>query len=166
MPRVVHFSIDSSATVAQIHGAFAKEDYWVARMAAFGGIGRLDSLSVGPDDALNVVLVHDVRDGALPSIVAKVYPARWQVVQKETWLPVGADSLRDEVDFATHGAPGSGHGTSLLAPAGDGSRLDCDAKVEFRVPLLGGTIEGLVGRYLPQQFSEIQRFTSTWIAQR
>jgi hypothetical protein len=135
-------------------------------MANFGDIGRLVSLDVDPDDGLEVTVVHDVRDGALPSIVARIYPARWQVVQKETWIPIGADSLRGEVSFVTRGAPGSGHGTALLVPVPDGSRLDCAATVEFKVPLIGGKIEGLVGHYLPQQFSEIQRFTAKWIAER
>ncbi len=45
MPRSVDFSVESSASVEQIHWAFTEEDYWVARMAAAGGFGKLESLT-------------------------------------------------------------------------------------------------------------------------
>lgn len=163
MPRTVVFSIESPANVTAIHEAFSSEDYWWARLEAFGGVGRLDSLDLDPDGRVEVVVIHDVRQGGLPKIVAKIYPARWQVVQREAWVPVGPDSLHGEVSFTTHGAPGSGRGTAVLAPTKDGCRLDCTATVEFKVPLIGGKVEGLIGHHLPDQFSHVQRFTSTWI---
>src|SRR5438876_10278309 len=49
VPRSVDFSLESSASVEQIHSAFSDEDYWLARLAAFGGIGKLDSLIIGTD---------------------------------------------------------------------------------------------------------------------
>jgi len=38
MPRSVDFSVESSASVEQIRSAFSAEDYWLARLAAFGGL--------------------------------------------------------------------------------------------------------------------------------
>ncbi|OLO99296.1 hypothetical protein BVU76_26500 [Mycolicibacterium porcinum] len=166
MPRSFEFSIDSSATVEQIYEAFSDPDYWSARMVAFGGVGKLESLGIGDDGAVEVLLNHEVSGSALPLIVAKVYPTRWHVVQTETWRQVAPNSLRGEVNFVTHGAPGSGCGTALVTPMWCGSRLDCNAVVEFRVPLVGGKIESLVGQFLRQQFSMIQQFTAKWIARR
>jgi len=48
--------VDSAASVEQIHWAFSQEAYWQARMAAAGGLGRLDSLIVGTDGSVSVAL--------------------------------------------------------------------------------------------------------------
>ena len=86
-------------------------------------------------------------------------------MQNETWSPIGGGQVRGEVSIAARGAPGSGLGTALLAPAQNGSRLKCTATVEFKVPLVGGKIESLIGRQLVEQFSVIQRFTAKWITE-
>ena len=165
MPRSFDFSVESPVSVEQIHSAFSEEDYWLARLAAFGGIGRLDSLIVGTDGSVSVAIIGDVRHDGLPGLVAKLYPREWQVVQNETWSPIDGGRVRGEVSFATRGAPGSGLGTVLLTPAQNGSRLKCTATVEFKVPLVGGKIESFIGRQLVQQISEIQRFTAKWITE-
>jgi hypothetical protein len=43
VPRSFDFSIESPVSVEQIHSAFSEKDYWLARLAAVGGIGGLDS---------------------------------------------------------------------------------------------------------------------------
>ncbi len=165
VPRSVDFSVESSATAEQIHSAFSAEDYWLARLATFGGFGRLDSLIIDTDGSATVVIIHELRHDGLPGLVAKFFPRDWQVVQTETWSPIGDGLERGEVGIAAHGAPGSGLGTALLAPAQNGSRLDCTATVEFKIPLVGGKIESVMGRSLAQQFSVIQRFTAKWITE-
>jgi hypothetical protein len=52
MPRSFDFSIESPSSVEQIHAAFSEKDYWLARLAAFGGIGRLDSLVKDTDGSV------------------------------------------------------------------------------------------------------------------
>ena len=165
MPRSFDFSVESPVSVERIHSAFSEEDYWLARLAAFGGIGRLDSLIVDTDGSVTVAIIGDVRHEGLPGLVAKLYPREWQVVQNETWSPIDGGRVRGEVSIATRGAPGSGLGLVLLAPAQNGSRLKCTATVEFKVPLVGGKIESFIGRQLVQQISEIQRFTAKWITE-
>ena len=46
MPRTLDMSFESPATVEQVHSAFGTQDYWLARLAAFGGAKTLDSLLV------------------------------------------------------------------------------------------------------------------------
>ena len=41
--------------------AFSEEAYWLARLAAFGGVGRLDSLITDTDGSVHVVIVWDLR---------------------------------------------------------------------------------------------------------
>jgi hypothetical protein len=165
VPRSFAFSVESPASVDDIQSAFSEEDYWLARLASFGGFGRLDSLTVGADGSAAVVIIQELRHDGLPSLVAKFFPRDWRVVQQETWKPLGGGRVRGEVSIDTHGVPGSGLGTALLAPAQNGSLLQCNATVEFKVPLVGGQIENVMGRLLVQQLSVIQRFTAEWITQ-
>jgi len=150
--------------VEQIRWAFAERDYWLARLEEFGG-GRLDSLVVDPDGTVTVVVVYELGSDGLPGLVAKFHPLDWQVVQTERWSPVDGGLVRGEVRQEARGAPGSGLGMVLLTPAKKGSRLKCEATVEFRIPLVGGKIESLMCRQLAEQTSVIQRFTAEWIAQ-
>jgi Protein of unknown function (DUF2505) len=165
MPRSVEFSLDSTASVEQIHWAFSEEAYWQARLAAGGGFGRLESLIVGTDGSVSVAIIHDLHPEGLPGPIAKFYPRNWRVVQDETWTPTEDGLVRGEVGITTYGAPGSGRGTALLSPMPDGSRLTCSATVEFKVPLVGGKIESLIGRVLGPQFSMLERFTAKWVSE-
>ncbi|BBY44256.1 hypothetical protein A5765_10950 [Mycolicibacterium celeriflavum] len=164
MPRSFDFSVESSATVEQIHSAFCAEEYWRSRLAAFGGFGRLESLAVGADGSVDIEVVQDLDRDGLPGLVARFFPKSWRVVQHETWSPADDGVVRGQVSVATSGAPGSGLGKILLSPTPAGSRLKCTATVEFKVPLVGGKIEAVMGRLLVQQISAIQRFTTKWIA--
>lgn len=67
------------------------------------------------------------------------------------------DRLRGEVSIEPHGAPGSAAGTALLVPTRNGSRLKCNATVEFKVPLVGGTIESMLTPMQEHSCSEILR---------
>jgi hypothetical protein len=165
VPRSFDFSVESSASVEQVHWAFSEQDYWLARLSAFGGFGRLDSLIIDTDGSVTVDIIGDLRHESLPALAAKFFPSTWQVLQSETWSPIDGGQVRGEVSIVTRGAPGSGVGKILLAPAPTGSRLKCTATVEFKIPLVGGKIESVVGRGLAHQISIIQRFTAKWIAE-
>jgi hypothetical protein len=166
MPRSFDFSVDSSSTVEQIHLAFADEDYWRARLAKFGGLGSLDSLSVDSDGLVTAVVVTALRHDGLPGPVAKFFPREWRVVQNEKWNPVREGRMSGEVSVISHGAPMSGIGTALISPTRNGSRLKCKATVGVKVPLIGGKVEGIVGRLLVQNISAMQDFTTEWLSEQ
>jgi hypothetical protein len=165
VPRSSDFSIESKLSVEQIHSAFSQEDYWLARQVAFGDVGRLDSFVVDTDGSVHAVIKTDMRDANPPGLVAHLYPRSWQTVHEETWSPAGEGEVRGEINFATHGAPGSGMGTALLTPTQNGSRLKGRATVEFRVPLIGGKVEGVICRQLVEQLSQMLRFTEEWVTE-
>ena len=166
VPRSFEFSIEIPASVEQIHSAFSDEDYWLARQEAGGGVARLDSFVKETDGSVTVVIVGDGRREGVSGLLAKIFPSSWQAVQKESWRPIGGGLVRGDISIAMHGAPGSGHGTAVLAPAQNGSLVKCTATVEFNVPLIGGKIEGMIGRGLVEQLPEMLRFTTEWITQR
>ena len=158
-------SFESPASVEQVHWAFSDEDYWLARIAAFGGGITLDSLIVDSDGTVIVNTTQDLRHGGLPGMLAKVYRGDLNILRNETWRPVGGRRVSGEISVAAVGAPGSGRGAALLAPLGKGSRLTFTATVEFKVPLVGGKIESYIAGQLADGISEIQRFTTRWITE-
>ena len=54
----------------------------------------------------------------------------------------------------------------MLGPADEGSQLSLSGHVEFKVPLVGGKIEGFVAQQFIAGFADINTFTTTWIAER
>lgn len=163
MPRSFDVSFESPANVDQVHSAFGDEDYWLARIDAFGGRKTLDSLVVDSDGTVTVTVTEDLRHGVLPGMLAKLYRGDLNIRSTEKWRPAGGGRVNGEISVAVTGAPGSGHGTAVLAPSENGSWLKLTGIVEFKVPLVGGTIESYVAREFAQGIPEIQRFTTTWI---
>jgi hypothetical protein len=158
-------SSESPASVEQVLSAYGDEDYWLARNAALGGFKALDSLVVDSDGAVTVTIVEDLRHGMLPGILAKLYRGDLNIRSTERWKPAGSQEVNGEISVAVIGAPGSGHAAAVLAPSGNGSRLNLTGTVEFKVPLVGGKIESYIAREFAQGIPEIQRFTTTWITQ-
>lgn len=161
--KTFNFSLDSTVCVEQILAAFGERDYWMDRLSTFNGIDTLESLEVDPDGSVTAVMVKDVQRGREPSPLAKFFPRNWRVVQREAWHPIDADQVSGDVSIASDGVPGSAAGAALLAPIATGSRLKCAARVEFKVPLVGGQIESVMGRILVQNVTAVQHFTADWI---
>ena len=152
------------ASVEQIHAAFGREDYWLARLATVDGSTTLESLIVDDDRTVRVTTTQDVGRDLLPGIVAKYYRRDLKIRHTETWRPIDRQ-LHGEISVAVSGAPGSGSGAALVAPTQNGSQLTFTATVEFKVPLVGGTIESFIAREFAQGIPELQRFTSMWITE-
>jgi Protein of unknown function (DUF2505) len=165
MPRSFDVSFESPATVEQVHSAFGAQDYWLARLAAFGGAKTLDSLVVDPDGTVTVTVTDDLRRGGLPRMLATLYRGDLNIVSTEKWRQAKDSRLSGEISVAVIGAPGSGRGAAVLAPSGDGSRLKLSATVEFNVPLVGGKVESYVAGQFADGFAEIHRFTTNWITE-
>ena len=163
MSRSFDVSFQSPTSVEQIHSAFSEEDYWMARIAAFGGSKTLDSLVVEPDGTLTVSITEDLRRGGLPTMLGKLYRGDLKVRSMEKWSPASDGRVTGEISVAVAGAPGSGRGAAVLTPSLDGSQLTLSATVEFKVPVVGGPIESHVAREFAEGISEIQRFTTRWV---
>ncbi|TXI62876.1 DUF2505 domain-containing protein [Mycolicibacterium mageritense] len=165
MPRSFEVTFDSPASVEQVFGAFGDRAYWLARLEAFGGEKTLDALDVDADGRIRVVVTEDLRHGALPGMLAKVYRGDLNIVTTEVWTPAGDGRVDGEITVAVTGAPGSGSGTAVLERAGTGSRLALNGTVRFKMPLVGGPIESFLAREFAQGIPDIQRFTTTWLSE-
>jgi Protein of unknown function (DUF2505) len=164
MPRSFDVSADSPASVDQVHSAFSGEDYWLARLATLNGSTTLESLIVDDDQTVRVATTQDLGRDLLPGIVAKFYRRDLKVRHTETWRPIDGQ-LRGEISVAVSGAPGSGSGVASVAPTQNGSRLTLAGTVEFKVPLVGGTIESFIAREFTRGIPEIQHFTAAWVTE-
>ena len=162
MPRSFDVSADSPATVEQVHSAFSDEDYWLARLATMNGSTALESLIVDDDQTVRVATTQDLGRDLVPGIVAKFYRRDLKVRHTETWRPIDGQ-LRGEINVAVSGAPGSGSGAALVAPTQDGSRMTFEGTVEFKVPLVGGTIESFIAREFARGIPDIQHFLTKWV---
>ncbi|MEB4210049.1 DUF2505 domain-containing protein [Mycobacterium sp. 94-17] len=158
-------STESPASVEQIHAAFAREDYWRARIAGNADI-TLDSLVVDADDAVTVRVTQHIGRQLLPGLAAKFVKGDLRIVQSETWRPNGDRQLRGQARITASGGLGSGQVETWLAPADDGG---CQARsalrVEVKIPLVGGKFEKAIGSDLAAGIPEILRFTTTWITE-
>ena len=164
MPRSFDVSADSPATVEQVHSALSDEGYWLARLATMNGSTALESLIVDDDQTVRVATTQDLGRDLVPGIVAKFYRRDLKVRHTETWRPIDGQ-LRGEINVAVSGAPGSGSGAALVAPTQDGSRMTFEGTVEFKVPLVGGTIESFIAREFARGIPDIQHFLTKWVTE-
>jgi hypothetical protein len=166
MPRSFDIVFESPASVEQIQSAFGSRDYWLARNAEFdGGEKTLDSLTVDEHGAVRVVVTEDLRHGALPGMLTRVYRGDLNIVTTEVWTPTGDGRINGDIDVAVIGAPGGGGGTAVLQPAGSGSRMDLTGTIEFKIPLVGGPIERFLAKEFAEGIPNIQRFTAGWLTE-
>ncbi len=166
MPRSFEVTTETSAAVAAIHSAFGDRDYWLARLAEYGGDAMtLTSLVVDPDGTAAITTSQDLRHNNLPGLFTRVLPADLKIVRTETWRPAERGEVHGEVTIAAHGVPGSGSGTTVLKPVSAGSQLRFTGTLEVRIPLVGGRIEQYIADLIAKEVPEMQRFTTEWISE-
>ena len=125
MPRSFALSLDAPVAVDEILAAFADDDYWQARLAAFdGGTATLDSLTVDPGGSVTAALTVSLFSNRLPKVVAALAPGNLEMARTETWHPAADGHARGRIDVSVPGAPVSAVGTVTLAPTDAGARLD------------------------------------------
>ena len=164
MPRSFDVSVDSPVSVAQVHAALTAEEYWLARLETLKGSTALESLVVDDDQTVRVTTTQDLGRDLLPGIVSKFYRRDLKVRHTETWRPSG-DGLRGEITVAVSGAPGSGSAAASVAPTSNGSLLTLNGTVEFKVPLVGGTVESFIAREFAHGIPDVQDFTARWVTE-
>ena len=168
MSRSFETVTESLASVDQVRAAFSREDYWRARLVAFGDTSTLDSLIVDADGTVTVNVTQHLDRQLLPASVVRFVPDGLKIVRTERWRPVGEQRVCGQVTVSAPGGLGSGSAQAWLTPAGDnsqGSRLRFAATVEVKIPLVGGRFENSIGAQLIDNVHAFQRFTAAWIAQ-
>jgi hypothetical protein len=164
MPRHFDVSVESSARVEQVHAALSTEQYWLSRLDTLNGSTTLESLVVDDDKTVRVTTTQDLGRDLLPGIVSKFYRRDIKIRHTETWT-ASDDQLRGNIVVAVSGAPGSGSAAASVAPTANGSLLTLNGTVEFKVPLVGGTVESFIAREFATGIPDIQVFTARWVTE-
>ena len=117
MSRSFDILTESPASVEQIHAAFGREDYWLARIAVGDATitTTLDSLLVDADGTVTVRVTQHLGRQLLPGLVAKFVPGDLKILNCETWRPVGDRQVRGQVNVSVSGGLGSCHAEAWLA---------------------------------------------------
>jgi hypothetical protein len=164
MPRRLALSLDAPVDVDEILSAFADEDYWQARLAAFaGGTATLDGLTVDPGGGVSAALTVSLFANRLPKLVTAVVPGEFEMARTECWHPVDDGTARGAITVVVAKAPVSAQGSVSLVPVAGGSRLDFSAAVRVDIPLVGGQVESFIVSRLGDEIRAVQRFTNDWI---
>ena len=165
MARRFDLSVDAPVGVGDILSAFADDQYWRARLAAFeNGTATLDDLTVEPDGVVTVQLKVRLFADRLPAVVTKMAGGDLAMARTERWSWVDDEQACGAIEVAVPRAPVTAHGEVLLTPLPTGSRLRFSTTVEVRVPLVGGLIENFIIGRLGDDIGAVQRFTNEWIA--
>ncbi len=166
MSRSFDVLTESPASVEQIHAAFGREDYWLARIAAGAADTTLDSLVVDADGTVTVRTTQHLGRQLLPGLVAKFVSGDITLVQSETWRPDDDRQVRGQISVSASGGLGSGHAEHWLAPTDDGgAQLRSALRIEVKIPFVGGKLEKSIGAGLSAGIPETLRFTTTWITE-
>jgi hypothetical protein len=165
MARRFDLSVDAPVGVGDILSAFADDEYWRERLAAFeSGTATLTSLTVESDGAVTVQLAVSLFADRLPTAVTKFAGGDLAMARTERWSWIDDEQACGAIEVAVPRAPVTAHGDVLLTPLATGSQLRFSTTVDVRVPLVGGLIENFVIGRLGADIGAVQRFTNEWIA--
>src|ERR1700739_203195 len=105
MPRSYDVSVESPVSVEQVLSAFGDEDYWRARLAAFGnGTAALGSLIIDASGTLTVVIKLSLFRDRLPKLVTHLHRGDLEMVRNERWSRIDSGRVRGEINAAVPGA--------------------------------------------------------------
>ena len=119
------------------------------------------SVSVSsPTPPASVEVTQRLNTSDAPGVARKVIGDSVETVQREQW-----DSAeRASIDISIPGKPGTLHGTITLTDNGDGTSTErFDAEVKVHVPLVGGKLEGLIGKILGSGLRRERETGLTWL---
>lgn len=167
MPRSFDVTAQAPTDVAAVLAAFAEREYWLARLAAYGGDSmRLDALDVDTAGTVVVRTTQDLREDMLPAAIARMLPGDTKLMRTETWRPAADGRGHGEFTIVARGVPSSGSGTMVLESAAAGSSLRVTGTLEVRIPVLGGRIERYVAELIGKDVPQMHLFTADWISGR
>lgn len=166
MARSFSCEVESPLSVEQMHTAFLERDFWQARLEDTGGGVVLESFELREDGSVRVVIAQQVAGSVLPGPFGKRYPRGLEVVQGQTWSLGTGQKLLGDVRTEARGVRGSGRGRLELATPRDDGKVSCTGTFEFKVPLVGGTLENLFGRQLIDTTPGLLDFIARWLGEQ
>ncbi len=120
------------------------------------------TVSVSSDQPPATVEVRQRQDtSSVPGPARKVVGNAVETVQREEW----ESAQRAHLDISIPGKPGHLRGRIELVDNGDGTSTErFDAEVKVNIPLVGGKLEGLIGKVLGSGLRREREVGLRWLA--
>jgi hypothetical protein len=120
------------------------------------------SVSVSSSEPPSTVEVRQQQDtSGVPGAARKVVGDSVETVQREEW----ESPERARIDISIPGKPGHLRGRIELVDNGDGTSTErFDAEVKVNIPLVGGKLEGLIGKVLGSGLRREREVGLRWLA--
>ena len=166
MARSIDYRSTLSFPAETVFAAMTDEEYLRARLRDFGGPGSALLEYEKTADGARYRLRQGLSERDLPPVVGKVVGGDLAIERTETLRRADAGGYDGDVDVRIPGAPASAGGTMRLADDGAGSVFEVHADVVVSVPLLGGTIEGIVAEQVRRLLEAETAFTVKWLGSR
>ena len=120
------------------------------------------SVSVSSSEPPATVEVRQQQDTSqAPGAARKVIGSSVEIVQREDW----ESPERARLDISIPGKPGHLRGRIDLVDNADGTSTErFDAEVKVNIPLVGGKLEGLIGKVLGSGLKREREVALRWLA--
>jgi hypothetical protein len=163
MARSIDYRTTLSFPAEKVFATMTDRGYLEARLRELGGPGSaLLEHETGPEGA-RYRLRQGVSETDLPPVVGKVVGGNLVIERTETLRRAEGGRYAGDVGVAIPGAPASAAGTMSLDDAAGDSLFAVNADVTVSVPLLGGTIEGIVAEQVKRLLEAETAFTIRWL---
>lgn len=144
MSRQSEYRATPQYSAEQVFTTMVDPDFLRERLAKIGGkdAALLEHTADADSARFRLRQGLDARD--LPQIVRNLLSGDIVIERTETWTRFGPGDYRGGAQVEITGTPASAVGTMSLHDAGAGSEFVVRTDVTVRVPIIGGTIEGMV----------------------
>ncbi|MGW5050909.1 DUF2505 domain-containing protein [Actinokineospora sp. NPDC004072] len=158
--RIEHHA-DLAAPAAQVRAALVSTEYLRDRLAELGGPGAALVEHTATGAAVSYRLRQTVPAAKLPSFTKSVFRGDLVVERAETWeATTGTTSAR------VAGVPGEITATYTLTDTDTGCTWRTVGRVQVRIPLIGGKVEGVIAEQVGRLLAAEAAFTAGWLAAR
>jgi hypothetical protein len=148
----------------ELVGVVLDEDFLAARAREFGGS---DPPTVHRDgDHVRVSGPRRIPVEHAPGLAKRLLPPDGLAEQTDRWDLTDADRPTAQWFVVVAGAPADLTGDYRIESTATGSRYQVTGRVAVRVPLLGGSLEGMVVDNVRDLVSAELRFLADWLARR
>lgn len=164
MARQIEHRSTSTHPAERVYATMVDRDYLDARLARIGGPGAgVLEYSADPDGA-RYRLRHGLDAKDMPAIVRNVLSGDIVIERTESWTRTEPGRYVGDSRVDIHGTPASAVGGMRLRDVGTGgSELVVRTEVTVKVPLIGGTIEGIVAEQVMSLLAAETAFTQRWL---
>lgn len=168
MSRRSDYTLEFDAPAEKVYQDFTSRDYWHTLMDSYlAVIPRSEVTSFHTDDrGTHIEFVHIVPRDYLPPIGRSILLVDLVITRKQHFGPFDHAAACAEGTYSASipRAPGSFRGQYTLRETDDGSALRLASECKVHIPLIGGSLEGMILDGMKDILDSERAFTADWIS--